>query len=103
MAGDPSHIRGDTFTVYGQVAGDYTGWTGSSQVRDDDKDDLLSELVFSWVDAAQGMFVVQVLDTSNWPANKFVLFDVQLTSPAGIIASTRAVRIRVDRDATQHT
>lgn len=102
MAGEPTHPRGDTFTVYGQfTGGDYTGWNGASQVRDDATDALLSDLTFSWIDATQGLFMVQIKTTDNWPANKFVLFDVEITSPEGFVRSSKANKVMVDRDVTR--
>lgn len=101
MAGEPTHIRGDTFTVTGQfTGGNFTGWTGRSQVRSDDKDDLLSELTFTWSDASQGLFYVSTNMTSNWPHSKYVIFDVQITSPDGQTRSSPLVKILVQRDAT---
>lgn len=97
---DPTHIRGDTFQVHGQLTGDFTGWTGASQVRDDVTDDLLSELDFEWVDASVGSFRVTAAQTENWPINKYVIFDVQVTSPSNVRLSTKVVKVRVERDAT---
>lgn len=99
---DPiTHVRGDTFSVSGQfTGGSYAGWTGRSQVRDDLTDELLSELTFIWVNAAQGLFTATALSTPNWPANKFVIFDVEVTSPSGEVRSSALVKILVERDAT---
>ena len=101
MPENVSHKKGDTIRVSGRFTGaDYTGWTGRSQVRRDEDDTLLSELVFEWIDAVEGFFVAVVLNTDNWPANKYVLFDVEITSPAGEVRSSEAIRILVRRDAT---
>lgn len=101
MADNVSHKKGDTFRVHGRFTGGiFTNWTGRSQVRKDEDDSLLSELTFEWIDAAEGFFVAQILNTDNWPANKYVLFDVEITSPAGEVRSSEAVRILVRRDAT---
>lgn len=102
MADNPTHQRGDTFRVAGQFSGgDYTGWVGASQVREDVADALLSTLTFEWIDAAVGQFVVTTHQTANWPANKYVLFDVEITSPTGEIRSSRAIKILVERDVTR--
>lgn len=69
-------------------------------VRQDDTDAFLSELTFQWLDQTNGLFVAEVLNTDNWPANKYVLFDVQITSPLGEVRSSEAIRILVKRDAT---
>lgn len=99
---DPKHIRGDTFLVTGAFSGgDYSGWVGKSQVRDDISDDLLSELEFTWVDATQGIFTTIVKETGNWPANKYVLYDVEITSPDGQVRSSLANKIQVLRDVTR--
>lgn len=101
MVDNISHKKGDTFRVHGRFTGsDYTGWTGRSQVRNDADDVLLSEMVFAWVDVSQGFFVAEILQTDNWPANKYVLFDVEVTSPSGEVRSSEAIRILVRRDAT---
>ena len=102
MADIVKHIRGDTFRVVGQfTGGDYTGWTGMSQVRDEVTDELLSSLQFAWVQSAQGRFMTSVLKTDNWPANKYVLYDVQIESPQGEVRSSGAVRILVERDVAR--
>lgn len=100
---DPvKHIRGDTFRVVGQITGgDYTGWTGMSQVRDEVSDGLLSNLQFAWINASQGRFMTTVLKTDNWPANKYVLYDVQFESPQGETRSSGYVRILVERDVAR--
>lgn len=101
MADPVRHIRGDTFRVAGRFSGgDYTGWIGRSQVRDDISDQLLSTLTFDWIDAAQGLFVVEVLDTRSWPSNKYVVFDVEIQSVNGEIRSSNLVKIQVLRDVT---
>jgi len=101
LKADYSHTRGDAFTVLGTFAGNRTGWTGKSQVRDKDTDELLSELSFTWADASTGKFIVQTLDTNNWPVGKDVVFDVQITSPTGVITSSKAVYFPIDRDVTK--
>lgn len=101
MPDEITHIRGDTFTVTGQFqGGNFTGWTGASQVRDDTTDELLSTLIFTWVDATQGFFHVEVKDTSAWPKDRYVVFDVEITSPTGNVRSSSLQKIRVLRDAT---
>lgn len=98
---DTTHPRGDTFSVTGRfLSGDFTGWTGKSQVRSE-TDELLSELVFTWIDATTGSFVVQALDTSHWPVGT-VLHDVQVTSPAGVVVSSRVVKVLVEKDVTRN-
>lgn len=98
---DITHIRGDTFTVAGQFGpSDFTGWTGRSQVRGWDDDEKYSDLTFAWSDASQGLFSVEVKDTSNWPALKYVAFDVQITSPVGVVKSSARVKIYVEKDVT---
>lgn len=102
MPEDVQHIRGDTFTVAGQfLGGSYTNWSGASQVRDESTDELLTDLDFDWVDATVGSFVVTGLNTNNWPINKYVVFDVQVTSPTGVTKSSELIRIRVMRDSTR--
>lgn len=99
---DTEHIRGDTFTVTGIAgAGNYSGWIGKSQVRSAATDDLLSELEFTWVDALTGKFVVQTKDTNHWPAGEVVNFDVQITSPNGVVVSSGLVKITVLKDVTR--
>lgn len=104
MADSITHKRGDTFRVHGRFTGaDYTGWTGRSQVRQDDNDEKLSDLTFRWVDAADGVFVTEILETSNWPANKYVLYDVEIRSIDGEVRSSDAIRILVARDVSYGT
>lgn len=101
MPDEVKHIRGDTFTVVGQFGpADFTGYTGKSQVRSWDTDLLYSELNFQWADITIGTFSVEVLATQNWPAGKYVGFDVQIRSPQGRIVSCPRVKILVETDVT---
>lgn len=98
-----THIRGDSFSVIGRfVSSNMTGWEGRSQVRSAKTDELLSELAFVWTDAATGAFLVQINDTTAWPAGEKVAFDVQATSPNGVVISSPRVEIEILKDVTQN-
>jgi hypothetical protein len=81
--------RGDAFVRAGQFAvaadginvGDMTGWSVRCQVRTQ-TGELVEELEFAWLDAAQRLFRLTSGDTTGWPVGTHV-FDMQLTTPAG--------------------
>ena len=101
-----THKRGDTFDMSGYSeltngdAPDLTGWTGASEVRDDDGL-LIEALTFSWLDSSLGLCRVKSIDdTSAWPLGR-LFFDIQLTTATGEIQSTPTVTLLVVGDITQ--
>jgi hypothetical protein len=102
-----THIRGDTFSLAGEVTVtvngtrqlDLSGWTAASQVRDS-LDNLIAELTFAWVDAAQSLISLTAAgSTANWPLGQ-IYTDIQFTSPNGDIVSTQRTSFTVARDVT---
>jgi hypothetical protein len=109
------HKRGDTFdysdqlelTIDGVAVTDFTGMTGASQLRHAGNTalgiaagTLVAELVFSWIDAAQGLYRVRHAgSTSGWPLG-VVRHDVQLTTVGGDVVSTPTELIQISEDVT---
>ena len=96
--------RGDTFDSSGQVTvkrydgqevGDLTGWTGASQVRDDQYA-LIDDLTFEWIDAAQRKCRIKSGDTSEWPVGR-AFIDIEFTAPApeGTVISTDTTEFEI--------
>lgn len=99
---DMKQIRGDLFSITGQFIGPtFVGWTGKSQLRKISDDSLVTELEFSWINNTQGLFLVQTKATLDWPIGSDLVFDVQVTSLAGIVVSTKAVTVEVVKDVTR--
>lgn len=103
------HKRGDTFDRSGQVdlseggtpVIDMTGWTGRSQIRTSGGQ-LIAELDFSWLDASQRKMRLRKADTGTWPIGRAEI-DIQFTSPAGDVVSTRTATIEIVKDVTRVT
>jgi hypothetical protein len=55
-----------TTSVVGEVVPDFTNWVGAAQIRRQD-DSLADNLVFEWLDVAEGLVRVHKTDTSTWP------------------------------------
>lgn len=110
-----AHKRGDTFdysdqlamTVDGVAVTDFTGMTGASQLRHAGgglstvaPGTLVADLVFTWLDAAQGLYRVNcATPTDTWPLGT-LRHDVQLTLPSGDVVSTATELINVVEDVT---
>ena len=101
------HKRGDTFdysdqfalTVDGVAVTDFTGMTGASQLRTIEGA-LVSDLVFTWLDATQGLYRVRHNgSTSAWVPG-LLRHDVQLTLASGDVVSTATELIRLVEDVT---
>lgn len=98
--------RGDTFILSGPITvtdggealTDLTGFTGRSQLREL-KGPLIAELVFSWLDAEQCLCQLSASNTAAWPVG-LAEFDIELTSPAGQVMSTRTACIEIVKDIT---
>jgi hypothetical protein len=107
MAGIYKHKRGDTFSMSGTVSAtdggvavtDFTGWTGASQVRDENGDKV-ADLTFAWVDPTAKTMTLTYAATTSWPVGN-VFLDIQLTTPAGDIISTGTTRFAVIEDITR--
>ena len=101
-----AHKRGDTFMVWAifpvqtlsGAQADLTGWTGRCQVKNMTMT-WTGTVPFQWVDATLGYFLLGPTDTNNWPIGK-LQFDVELTSPAGIIVSTPTAVFDLIADVT---
>ena len=102
-----THKRGDTFdysdqfamTVDGVPVTDFTGMTGASQLRTI-AGILVSTLVFTWLDAAQGLYRVRNEgSTAAWPLG-VLRHDVQLTTAGGDVVSTPTELIQLVEDVT---
>lgn len=102
-----THKRGDTFdyadrlamTVDGVAVVDFSGMTGTSEIRDR-SGRLVAALAFTWLDAAQGLYRVRSTGpTDAWPVG-VLLHDVQLTTPAGDVVSTATEAIELVADVT---
>ncbi len=110
-----THKRGDTFdysdqfamTIDGVAVTNFTGMTGSSQLRHAgdaaagiEPGRLVADLVFTWLDATQGLFRVRHTgSTDAWPLGT-LLHDVQLTTSGGDVVSTATERIKLVEDVT---
>ena len=109
------HKRGDTFdysdqfvmTIDGVAVTDFTGMTGASQLRHAGNTTLgiaagtlVADLVFTWLDATQGLYRVRHAGgTSAWPLG-VVRHDVQLTTAGGDVVSTPTELIQISEDVT---
>lgn len=102
-----THKRGDTFdysdqfamTIDGVAVTNFTGMTGASQIRDS-AGNLVADLVFTWLDAAQGLFRVRHNgSTAAWPVGT-LRHDVQLTTSGGDVVSTATELIKLVEDVT---
>lgn len=102
-----THKRGDTFdyadqlamTIDGAAVTDFTGMTGSSQLRDN-AGNLAAALAFTWLNAAQGLFRVRSIGTTDtWPVG-VLLHDVQITTASGDVVSTATEVIQLVGDVT---
>ncbi len=102
----PSHKRGDTFDVSGQITvtdggaplPSLVGWVGRSHLRNI-TGELIAELTFTWVDASQRLCRIHAGSTTGWPVGQAEL-DIELTSPEGHIVSTETARIKIVKDVT---
>jgi hypothetical protein len=98
--------RGDSFVVDepGMLADgqplDMTGWTVESQIRRKDTGELVATMAQSWTTRGIGAFRLEVKDTTAWPLI-VLAWDVQLTDPAGYVASTPTRYIRCKQDETR--
>lgn len=110
-----THKRGDTFdysdqfelTIDGVAVTNFTGMTGASQLRHaGDKaagiepGTLVADLVFTWIDASQGLYRVRSSSsTAAWPLGT-LKHDVQLTTAGGDVMSTPTELIKLVEDVT---
>lgn len=89
-------IKGDTFSVYGTIKSDsvtdFTGYAATSQVKTAKKE-LVANLTFEWVNAAQGVCRLTD-DTTEWPVGTHQM-DIRLVSPTGIKSRTGVDAIQV--------
>jgi hypothetical protein len=108
MAARTKFKLGDTFdvsdqlvmTIDGVPVTDFTGMTGTSQIRGTD-DTLIATIVFTWLDTAQGLYRTRFVgSTQAWPAGE-ALHDVQLTTAGGDVVSTETESITFVRDVTR--
>ncbi len=98
--------RTGTFYITGQITvyqdnvnlSDLTGWTGQSELRTG-TGDLVANLNFTWLDAAQRTFKLEVLDPSAWPLG-IHNFDILLTAPDAFVVPTHTGQIRVEGGVT---
>ena len=102
------HKRGDTFEFsgvidvkhQGQPVPDLTGWVGKSQLRKQ-SGELIADLVFAWIDAAQRIFNIKHNgSTADW-AVCLAQMDIEMTSPDGHIVSTQTTEINIVKDVTR--
>jgi hypothetical protein len=95
--------RGDTFLYSASVTEDdgtvvnLTGWDIDAQVRST-TGSLIDTLTVSTDDLATGQFTLSA-NTTAWPIGD-VKFDIQYTTPAGVISSTDDVLVKVKADQT---
>jgi hypothetical protein len=102
-----THKRGDTFDASGQLTvtdggaplPSLQGWTGRCQLRTA-TGQLIADLNFSWVDAAQRLCRLYAGSTQAWPLGLAEL-DIELTSSAGHVVSTQTTRIKIARGVTE--
>lgn len=92
--------RGDTFSLAATANGeDITSWTIQSQIRDN-ADVLISELVVTKTDAANGEYTLTHSGvTTAWPL-KMLYCDIQYTV-GGVISSTETFKVNVIGDVTK--
>lgn len=104
------HIRGDTFSyvlVIPETIADgyFDGWTVLAQVRPepDARSKLLTTLTTSWLAPAEDTRQLQVsatpAQTEAWPRR--CVFDVQFTSPGGVVLSASYVEVEVLPDVSR--
>jgi hypothetical protein len=95
--------RGDTFLYSATVTEDdgdlvnLAGWVISSQLRSV-SGSLIDTLEVTYTNAAAGQYTLSA-DTSLWPVGD-AKFDIQYTSPTGVISSTDDILIKVKPDQT---
>lgn len=110
-----THKRGDTFdysdqfalTIDGVPVTDFAAMTGASMLRhagdralNIEPGTLVATLVFSWLDASQGLYRVRADgSTADWPLG-VLMHDVQLTTAAGDVVSTPTELIKLVEDVT---
>ena len=107
MSGPYEHKRGDTFnfglyvkaTVNGDLQTDLTGWTGKSQLREINGSKI-ADLTFSWDDASIAAARLYATSTTGWAVGPAVL-DVEMTTPAGEVVSSRTINIDILEDVTR--
>lgn len=111
-----THKRGDTFdysdqfamTIDGVAVTDFTGMVGASQLRHAGNTalaiapgTLVADLVFTWLDATQGLYRVRHSGaTDAWPFG-LLRHDVQLTTAGGDVVSTATELINLVEDVTR--
>lgn len=100
-----THKRGDTFILsgtskYDGVAVDLTGYVVTSQIRQTDST-LVDDLTCTVTNAASGAYEIEATATQTalWPIAT-LYFDVQFTSPDGVVISTDTVAVKVAKDYT---
>ena len=100
---------GDTFDVSDQLVmsvegvrvADFTGMTGTSQIRSANDGTLVANLAFTWLDIQQGLYRARYEgSTQGWPVGD-ALHDVQLTTASGDVISTDTEMIRLVPDVTR--
>lgn len=108
LTAKPTHKRGDTFDYADQLAmtidlvpvTDFTGMTGSSQIRDL-SGKLVASLEFTWLDATTGHYRVRATGpTDAWPTG-LLRHDVQLTTASGDVISTATESFTCSEDVTR--
>jgi hypothetical protein len=95
--------RGDTFLYSATVTEDdgdlvnLAGWVISSQLRSV-SGSLIDTLEVEYTNAAAGQYTLSA-DTALWPVGD-AKFDIQYTSPDGVISSTDDILVKIKPDQT---
>lgn len=101
-----THKRGDTFELSATVenlgvAVDITGWTITSQARDE-ADLILQTFAVTKTDAASGAFTVSATSTQTeaWGLGNYQM-DIEFVEAGGEVNSTETFTLSVLRDITR--
>ena len=100
------HKRGDTFDFSGQAqildaegaSVDLTGWSIACGIKFAGQTKATS-LNAAWLDDATGLLRIYATETDTWRVGLATL-DVQFTSPASEVVSTKTVTINIIEDVT---
>lgn len=101
-------ISGDTFEFSGPVVlkvngvdtTDLTGWSATSQIRDD-KGVLLDDLIVTFVSYNPAVINLSGSQAQcQWPAG-MARIDIEFVNPAGKHVSTQTVRFPIEQDVTR--
>lgn len=90
---------GSTFQLVGGlqkdgVVSDFTGWTLTANLYDQQGVNLISALNVVWLDITSGLLQILATSTENWPAGK-ARIDSRLVTPTGDIVLGPPTYLRI--------